>query len=58
MNCFTEEEAVRFRAEGQWGDVTLGAMFEATSERVPDRLGLIDAPNRTELAGGDPKRMT
>ena len=58
MICFTEEETLRFRAEGHWGDVTLTSMFEATCIRVPERIGLIDAPNRKEIAGGDAKRLT
>ncbi|WP_127108455.1 class I adenylate-forming enzyme family protein [Pararhodobacter zhoushanensis] len=58
MSVFSASDRARFRAEGHWGDVTLPAMFAATCARVPDRLGLVDAPNRAEIFEGAPQRLT
>ena len=58
MSLFDAAEAARFRAEGHWGDTTLPQMFAATVARVPDGLGLVDAPNRAEVFEGAPRRLT
>ena len=58
MSLFPPEDYTRFRAEGHWADVTLPQMFAATVARVPDRLALVDAPNRETLFEGAPKRLT
>ncbi|CUH63080.1 Short-chain-fatty-acid--CoA ligase [Thalassovita gelatinovora] len=58
MNLFSTDDHARYRAEGQWGELTLPEMFAATCARVPDRLGLVDAPNRAEIFEGAPRRLT
>lgn len=58
MSLFDPAEAARHRAEGHWGDATIHEMFAQTAARVPDRIGLIDAPNRAQLHEGEPRRMT
>lgn len=58
MSPFSAADRARYRAEGHWGDVTLPEMFAATCARVPDRLGLADAPNRAEIFEGAPRRLT
>jgi acyl-CoA synthetase (AMP-forming)/AMP-acid ligase II len=58
MIPFSVADRARYRAEGHWGDTTLPQMFEATCQRVPDRLGLIDAPNREQVFEGTPRRLT
>ncbi len=47
-----------FRTRGWWGDVTLGDMFVANVAQFPQRLALVDAPNRSDIAFGDPQRFT
>jgi len=58
MIPFPADQAVRFRAEGHWGDLSLPQMFADTCARVPGRMGLIDAPNRAEVFEGAPRRLT
>lgn len=58
MSPFSAADRARFRAEGHWGDLTLPAMFAATCDRVPQRLGLVDPPNRAEVFEGKPRRLT
>lgn len=58
MIPFPADQCARYRAEGHWGDLSLPQMFADTCARVPDRLGLIDAPNRQELFEGAPRRLT
>ena len=58
MTVFDDVTRARYRAEGHWGDQTLPAMFAATAARAPDRIGVIDAPNRAEVFEGAPRRMT
>lgn len=58
MIPFPPDQASRFREEGYWSDLSLPQMFADTCARVPNRLGLIDAPNRSELYEGPPLRLT
>ena len=55
---FSAEDRAHYRALGLWGEVTLPAMFAETAARVPDRLALVDAPNRAEVFEGAPRRLT
>lgn len=43
---------------GWWGNSTLDAEFSANVERVPDRLAVIDPPNRGAFALGAPRRLS
>lgn len=47
-----------YSKSGQWGDNTLLSLFNSLAERSPDRLALADPPNREQIAGGSPRRMT
>jgi len=58
MIPFPADQAARFRAEGHWGDLSLPRMFAETCARVPQRIGLIDAPNRAEVFEGAMRRLT
>lgn len=58
MRVFPPETCARYRAEGQWGDVTLPGMLEATAARVPDRIGIADPPDRAAFFEGAPRRLT
>jgi acyl-CoA synthetase (AMP-forming)/AMP-acid ligase II len=48
----------RYRAAGWWGDRTLGQMFLDNAARHPERLAVIDPPNRGQVAFGEPARLT
>jgi acyl-CoA synthetase (AMP-forming)/AMP-acid ligase II len=55
----TAPEKIRdFTARGWWGDDTLGTLFARTVDACPDRLALVDPPNRTEFTDGEPQRLT
>lgn len=53
-----EEKRRRYREQGWWGDATLADLFFANAAAHPDRLALVDAPNRTHFAFGEPQRFT
>jgi acyl-CoA synthetase (AMP-forming)/AMP-acid ligase II len=53
-----EEKRQKYRAEGWWGDQTLADLFFANAAAHPDRLALVDAPNRADFAFGDSQRQT
>lgn len=58
MSLFPDAGRARYRAEGQWGDLTLPAMLAATAARLPDRIGIADAPDRAAFFEGAPQRLT
>lgn len=58
MIPFPADQITRYRAEGHWGDLSLPQLFAETCARVPDRPGLIDAPDRSALFEGPPRRLT
>ena len=53
-----EEKRRRYREQGWWGDKTLADLFFANAAAHPERLALVDAPNRAAFAFGEPKRLT
>jgi len=46
-----------YRAKGWWGDVTLDDRVRAAAAAHPQRLALVDPPNRAEFTGGTPRRL-
>ncbi|MGD9965956.1 MAG: class I adenylate-forming enzyme family protein [Hyphomonadaceae bacterium] len=48
----------RYRAAGWWGDRTLGQMFLDNATRHPERTAVVDAPNRAQIAFGEPRRLS
>ncbi len=48
----------RWTRAGWWGETTIDDMFRACVRLHPDRLALVDAPNRPEFAFGEPERLT
>lgn len=58
MIAASEEKRRQYRESGWWGDVTLATMFADNAARHPQRLAVVDAPNRAEFAFGEPKRLT
>ncbi len=53
-----EEKRRAYRNSGWWGDKTLADMFFANAQAHEDRMALIDAPNRSAFAFGEPQRLT
>ncbi|MEY4953690.1 MAG: hypothetical protein RL299_2114, partial [Pseudomonadota bacterium] len=53
-----ENKRKAYRDSGWWGDKTLADMFEANAIAHPDRVALVDAPNRADFAFGQPRRLT
>jgi acyl-CoA synthetase (AMP-forming)/AMP-acid ligase II len=53
-----EEKRRNFREAGWWGDQTLADLFFANATKHPERLTLVDAPNRPDFAFGAPRRLT
>jgi len=52
------ERTEPYRAQGWWDGVTLWDLFVGCQQRHPDRPALVDAPNRAEIAPGEPVRWT
>lgn len=48
----------RYRAARWWGERTLAQMFLENAARHPERLAVVDAPNRAVVAFGEPRRLT
>lgn len=53
-----ENKRKAYRDSGWWGDKTLADLFEANAQAHPDRVALVDAPNRAAFAFGAPQRLT
>jgi len=47
-----------FTAKGWWSDQTLTHIFDAAVVTVPDRMAMVDPPNRSDFAYGAPRRLT
>ena len=58
MIVATEEKRQRFREQGWWGEQTLADLFFANAAAHPERIALVDAPNRKDFAFGEPRRLT
>jgi acyl-CoA synthetase (AMP-forming)/AMP-acid ligase II len=46
-----------YRARGDWSGTRLFDLFAANVARVPERLAVVDAPNRAALDGREPRRL-
>lgn len=54
----TSEDKIRdYTARGWWGDVTLDDLFRRNAAAHPGRLAVVDAPNRTTITDGAPRRL-
>jgi acyl-CoA synthetase (AMP-forming)/AMP-acid ligase II len=58
MIAASEEKRRRYRASGWWGDRSIADLFEANAAAHPDRIALVDAPNRDAFAFGAPRRLS
>lgn len=47
-----------YRARGWWGDTRIQDMFDANALAEPARLAIVDAPNRADLVGTAPQRLS
>ncbi|WP_106754238.1 AMP-binding protein [Pannonibacter carbonis] len=52
------ETIERHRLNQVWGRVTLDGLFRKVAETNPDRVALVDAPDRAEWTGGAPRSLT
>lgn len=58
MILASKEEIERHTAAGWWGNETIDERFRANVEATPDSLALADPPNREEIDGSAPKRLS
>ncbi len=47
-----------YRERGWWSDTLLTDLFDAAATAHPDRSAVVDPPNRTDLIGGPPLRLS
>ena len=57
MKPVAPAEAVRYRAQGHWGDDSLDRIFVRNAALAPERIAIVDAPNRARLASGKQRRL-
>jgi acyl-CoA synthetase (AMP-forming)/AMP-acid ligase II len=48
----------KYVSEGWWDNVTLIERFKRSVRRVPDRIAVVDPPNKKDLVGYEPERLT
>lgn len=53
-----EADRRRYRENGWWGEQCVADIFDANAAAHPERLALVDAPNREDFAFGTPRRLT
>ncbi len=58
MRTTREELIQEYCRRGWWSDRRITDLFDAAVQAVPDRLALVDPPNRTALLGDAPRRLT
>jgi acyl-CoA synthetase (AMP-forming)/AMP-acid ligase II len=47
-----------YTAQGWWGTDTLDDLFRRNAKATPGRLAVADPPNRSDITGGKPRRLT
>ncbi len=52
------DRVAEYTAAGIWGGKTLMDLVLETASQTPEAEALVDPPNRAELLGGDPRRLT
>ncbi|MEP3275123.1 MAG: class I adenylate-forming enzyme family protein [Stappiaceae bacterium] len=58
MILIPSEHAEKFHETGIWGNVTLDGLFRKNAEAHPDRVAMVDAPDRETWTGGAPRNLT
>ncbi|MEM1049608.1 MAG: AMP-binding protein [Pseudomonadota bacterium] len=53
-----EETRQRYTESGVWGTVSLDAIFRKSAAAHPDRVAIVDAPDRTSWTSGSPQQLT
>jgi acyl-CoA synthetase (AMP-forming)/AMP-acid ligase II len=57
MQTTPEHLRREFHERGQWSEARLFDLFAANVARVPERLAVVDPPNRAALDGREPRRL-
>lgn len=52
-----EDKLHTYTARGWWGTVTLDELLRRIVSAHPDRMAVVDAPNRTAVTDGSPRRL-
>jgi acyl-CoA synthetase (AMP-forming)/AMP-acid ligase II len=58
MRTTPERLSQEYRARGAWSDRRVGDLYAESAARDPDRVALVDPPNRAALDGAAPRRLT
>ena len=58
MILHSEELIREYTEKGYWGNTTLLDIFYENAKKHPDREAVVDPPNREELVGGKPERIS
>jgi len=58
MILSSAEKIKSYTEKGWWGARTLDDLLQAARQATPDRLALLDAPNRRDFTDGAPQRLT
>lgn len=58
MILASKEEIAKHTAAGWWGEETISSRFRANAAATPDRTAVADPPNREEVDGHPPRRLT
>lgn len=53
-----EKTRAKNMESGVWGLATLDALFRKSAQLHPERLAIVDAPDRSEWTSGTPERLT
>jgi acyl-CoA synthetase (AMP-forming)/AMP-acid ligase II len=57
MQTTPERLRLAYRRQGSWSDTRLHDLFAANAARAPERLAVVDPPNRAALDGREPLRL-
>ncbi|MBT6693619.1 MAG: acyl--CoA ligase [Porticoccaceae bacterium] len=58
MKTSSQQRIDDYRQQGWWGDITLHGQLELQARENPDLLAVADQPNRKELTGDEPRRLS
>ena len=58
MRTTPAEKIREYRSRDWWGDTRIHDMFDAHARAFPERTALVDAPNRPDLLGTAPLRLS
>lgn len=58
MILASKEDIAAYTAAGWWGTETIDTRFRANAASTPDRVAVVDPPNREEIDRQQPRRLT